>query len=98
MSIILGESVNIDVVRGSPVAIDFWLEQKNAEIRCSFDRFKNIEDHQTKKLTKSKIKTVNNTTFKIGDFISYKPGSKHSSFTKKGCLLLVFLRNKNKAL
>ena len=39
-----------------------------------------------------------NTSFKKGDFISYKPGSKHSSFTKKGCLLLVFLRNKNKAL
>ena len=39
-----------------------------------------------------------NTTFKKGEFISYKPGSKHSSFTKKGCLLLVFLRNKNKAL
>ena len=39
-----------------------------------------------------------NTTFKKGEFISYKPGSKHSSFTKKGCLLLVFLRNKNKAI
>ena len=39
-----------------------------------------------------------NTTFKKSEFISYKPGSKHSSFTKKGCLLLVFLRNKNKAL
>ena len=39
-----------------------------------------------------------NATFNKGDFISYKPGSKHSSFTKKGCLLLVFLRNKNKAL
>ena len=39
-----------------------------------------------------------NTIFKKGDFISYKPGSKHTSFTKKGCLLLVFLRNKNKAL
>ena len=33
-----------------------------------------------------------NTTFNKGDFISYKPGSKHSSFSKKGCLLLVFLR------
>jgi len=39
-----------------------------------------------------------NTTLKKGDFISYKPGSKHSSFSKKGCLLLVFLRKKNKAL
>ena len=39
-----------------------------------------------------------NTSFKKGDFISYKPGSQHSSFSKKGCLLLVFLRKKNKAL
>ena len=39
-----------------------------------------------------------NTTFNKGDFISYKPGSQHSSFSKKGCLLLVFLRIKNKAL
>ncbi len=39
-----------------------------------------------------------NTTFNKGDFISYKPGSTHSSFSKKGCVLLVFLRKKNKAL
>ena len=39
-----------------------------------------------------------NTIFKKGDFISYKPGSKHTSFTRRGCLLLVFLRSKNKAL
>ena len=39
-----------------------------------------------------------NTTFNKGDFICYKPGSRHSSFSKKGCLLLVFLRKKNKAL
>ena len=39
-----------------------------------------------------------NTTFNKGDFISYKPGSIHYSFSKKGCLLLVFLRKKNKAL
>ena len=39
-----------------------------------------------------------NTTLNKGDFISYKPGSQHSSFSKKGCLLLVFLRKKNKAL
>ena len=47
---------------------------------------------------KGELIDEDNATFKKGDFISYKPGSKHSSFTKKGCLLLVFLRNKNKAL
>ena len=65
VSIIPGANANIDVVRGNPVAMDFWLEQKNADIRCSFDRFKKIEDHQTKKLTKIKIRTVNNITLKM---------------------------------
>ena len=45
-----------------------------------------------------KLTDEDNTTFNKGDFISYKPGSKHSSFSKKGCLLLVFLRKKNKAI
>ena len=65
VSVTLGANANIDVIRGSPVAMDFWLEQKNADIRCSFDRFKKTEDHQTKKLTKSKIRTVKNITLKI---------------------------------
>ena len=36
--------------------------------------------------------------FKKGDFISYKPGSKHSSHTINGCLVLVFMRGINKAI
>ena len=35
------------------------------------------------------------TIFKKGDFISYEPGSSHSSFTKKGCLILTFMRGHN---
>ena len=35
------------------------------------------------------------TIFKKGDFISYEPGSSHSSFTKKGCLILTFMRGQN---
>ena len=34
--------------------------------------------------------------FKKGDFISYKPNSHHSSYTKKGCLILTFMRGHNK--
>ena len=30
--------------------------------------------------------------FKKGDFISFEPGSKHSSHTINGCLVLVFMR------
>ena len=36
--------------------------------------------------------------FKKGDFVSFKPGSQHSSYTKNGCLVLVFMRGKNKAI
>mgnify|MGYP001398571934 FL=1 len=35
------------------------------------------------------------TIFKKGDFISYKPNSTHSSHTKKGCLILTFMRGQN---
>ena len=36
--------------------------------------------------------------FKKGDFISFKPGSKHSSRTINGCLVLVFMRGINQLL
>ena len=36
--------------------------------------------------------------FKKGDFISYKPNSHHSSYTKKGCLILTFMRGHNKPI
>ena len=39
-----------------------------------------------------------NTKLNKGDFVSYKPGSHHSSYTKTGCKLLVFMRKKNKLL
>ena len=36
--------------------------------------------------------------FKKGDFISFEPGSSHSSRTKDGCLILVFMRGINQPL
>jgi anti-sigma factor ChrR (cupin superfamily) len=36
--------------------------------------------------------------FKKGDFISFEPGSKHSSHTINGCLALVFMRGINQPL
>ena len=36
--------------------------------------------------------------FKKGDFVTFEPGSKHSSYTKDGCLILVFMRGINKPL
>jgi len=35
------------------------------------------------------------TIFEKGDFISYTPNSSHSSYTKKGCLILTFMRGHN---
>ena len=34
--------------------------------------------------------------FKKGNFITFEPGSIHSSYTKDGCLILVFMRGINK--
>ena len=39
-----------------------------------------------------------NKTFKKGDIITYEPGSSHSSHSKNGCLILVFMRSKNKPI
>ena len=39
-----------------------------------------------------------NKVFRKGDFITFEPGSSHSSYTKNGCLLLVFQRSKNKLI
>ena len=36
--------------------------------------------------------------FKKGDFVTFEPGSTHSSQTKEGCLILVFMRGINKPL
>ena len=36
--------------------------------------------------------------FKKGEFISFEPGSKHSSHTINGCLVLVFMRGINQLL
>ena len=36
--------------------------------------------------------------FKKGDFVTFEPGSTHSSHTKNGCLLIVFMRGINKEI
>ena len=39
-----------------------------------------------------------NKVFKKGDIVTFEPDSNHSSYTKNGCLILVFMREKNKSL
>ena len=36
--------------------------------------------------------------FRKGDFVTFEPGSTHSSYTKEGCLILVFMRGINQPL
>ncbi len=36
--------------------------------------------------------------FKKDDFVTFEPRSKRSSYTKNGCLVLVFMRGINKAI
>jgi len=39
-----------------------------------------------------------NQVFEKGDFVTFEPGSSHSSHTKIGCLILVFQRDRNKPI
>ena len=41
---------------------------------------------------------LDNKIFKKGDIVTFEPNSNHSSYTKNGCLILVFMREKNKPL
>ena len=38
------------------------------------------------------------TVFKSGEFVSFEPGSKHSSYSKNGALIVVFQRGLNEAI
>ena len=35
------------------------------------------------------------TTFTKGDLVTFAPNTSHSSYTKKGCLILTFMRGQN---
>ena len=39
-----------------------------------------------------------NKIFKKGDLVTFDPGTKHSSYTKNGCLILVFMRGINEPI
>ena len=39
-----------------------------------------------------------NKVFKKGDIVTFEPGSSHSSYTRNGCLILVFMRAQNKVI
>jgi len=41
---------------------------------------------------------LDNKILKKGNIVTFEPGSKHSSYTKDGCLILVFMRVHNKVI
>ena len=49
-------------------------------------------------LLDGELEDCDGTVFKAGDFVSFSPGSKHYSVSAKGCLMLVMLRGRNRAL
>ena len=44
------------------------------------------------------LKDGDGQIFKKGDFVTFEPGSTHSSYSEKGCLILVFMRSRNKKM
>jgi hypothetical protein len=46
-------------------------------------------------MLEGELSDADGKVFKKGDFVSFEPGSTHSSYTKNGCLVLVFMRGIN---
>ena len=44
------------------------------------------------------ITDCDGVTFSIGDYVKFKPGSKHHSHSEDGCILLVILTGQNRAI
>ncbi|MDA7573422.1 cupin domain-containing protein [Candidatus Pelagibacter sp.] len=49
-------------------------------------------------MLEGELTDIDGKTFKKGDFITFMPNSTHSSHTKDGCLILVFMRGINQPL
>ena len=47
---------------------------------------------------KGELEDPDGRVFKKGDIVTFEPGTTHSSYTKNGCLLVVFMRGINKPI
>ena len=54
--------------------------------------------HEEFLMLEGELLDADGKVFKKGDFVSFEPGSKHSSYTKNGCLVLVFMRGINEPI
>ena len=52
-------------------------------------------DYEEFLMLEGELIDFDNKVFKKGDFVTFEPGSVHSSYTKNGCLILVFMRGIN---
>ena len=51
--------------------------------------------HEEFLMLEGELSDADGKVFKKGEFVSFEPGSTHSSYTKNGCLVLVFMRGIN---
>ena len=95
---------------GKPVPDLEWLPLSGApgndEYECFLIRFKpgassTPHEHTGTEefiVLEGELEDADGAVFKAGDFVSYQPGSCHYSVSPKGCVLLVNLRGRNRAL
>lgn len=95
---------------GEPIAGMSWIplsgELQNGEFECFLLRMEpgsRSRPHQhcgfeEFMVLDGEFVDCDGSVFRSGDFVSFKPGSKHHSSTPGGCTLLVMLRGINRAL
>ena len=49
-------------------------------------------------IIEGELEDADGKVLKKGDFITFEPGTIHNSYTKNGCLLIVFMRGINKSI
>ena len=70
-----------------------YILKMDPETKSLHHRHENYEEFL---MLGGKLVDSDNKVLKKGDFVTFEPGTTHSSYTKKGCLILVFMRGRNK--
>ncbi len=72
-----------------------YLLKMSPGAKSKFHKHTNFEEFV---MLEGELIDLDNKIFKKGDVVTFKPGSKHFSYTKNGCLILVFMRSRNKLI
>jgi len=54
--------------------------------------------HEEFLVLEGELEDCDGSVYRSGDFVKFAPGSRHRSVSRRGCLLLVTLRGRNRAL